>query len=419
MDLLNYSQGEGDAMKDDDLNEVEKHSMSYDMPIVGTLINDVINKYESMGLTKNQFCQIIQIDNKGWDRIIDKKHQKMDVTTLIKLSQFLNIEIAQAIKIYITDADDTIKKDLESFKKYNYITNQFDLKALKKLGFIDTIKDLNLIENKIIEFFQLENIYEYSSLDIPSLYSKSKFYQSDKMLRFWNGLVRKQLNSIDNPNQYNEKSLLTLMPKMREATLNVENGFRNFIKALFECGVTVIVETYISGTSIRGGTFSLNRKPFIVLTNFNKRYDSLWFALAHELCHVINDFDEISQRGYHLTGDNELLMDQLQEDIADNFACRIFISDENAKLIEKFISIDSIVTQYAKEWNVHPSFVYGNYLYKKSSADEYKKYRKKIIDSSPAIKTIEVKEPWMKKSIQETIASISKSLNEQMPILSY
>ena len=45
-----------------------------------------------------------------------------------------------------------------------YIDENFDLKTLKKVGFIKNIKDYDAIEKRICEWFGLSNIYEYSTI---------------------------------------------------------------------------------------------------------------------------------------------------------------------------------------------------------------------------------------------------------------
>ncbi len=383
------------------------------------LIQAVIEKYELLGLTKHQFCKLALIDRKTWGRILEGDHQKFDVPMLLKLAQFLEVDIHEAIDMYVEHTQDNINDTLDIIKKNNFLTNYFDLKTLKRIGFIKSIQDYNNIEERIKEFFQIENIREeYLFQDARPLFSRSRIKSSNKMLLFWNKIVLEQIKSIHNPYPYDEKKLMTIIPKIRAATLDLEHGFNRFIQAIFECGVTVIVETYISKTAVKGGTFSYKEKPYIVLTNIYKKYPTLWFTLAHEICHVLKDFDYITHQGYHITGVDDLLTDELQEEIADNFAERLFLSEENAKFIEKYITIDEIVNQYANKWNVHKSFIYARYLKNNNDKKEWNKYQKYLISSSPAIKNIEVQNPWTKRTIQETVETISRSLYKKPMMIS-
>lgn len=383
-----------------------------------SLIDAVIKKYENLGLTKHQFCKILDIDKKSWDRILKGDHQKLDVPMFLKFAQFLDIDIREATNMYIEHAKDNIKDNLQTVKKNNFIANYFDLKSLKKIGFIKTIQDFTHIENRILEFFQFDNLSEYIIEDIRPLFSQTKLKTSNKMLNFWNRIIIEQIKSIYNPHPFDEKKLLAIIPKMREASLDVEKGFNKFIQSLFECGVTVIVETYITNTGIRGGTFSVKNKPYIVLTNIYRRYPTLWFTLAHELCHVLNDFEYISHQGYHLTGENDLLTDELQETIADNFAERMFISEENINFISRYITIDEIVNQYSAKWGVHKSFIYARYLKNYNTKDNWKKFQQYLISSSETIKNIEVLDSWKQKTINKTVEMISQSLHRKVLIQS-
>ncbi|MFA5234162.1 MAG: hypothetical protein WC390_07165 [Sulfurimonas sp.] len=55
-------------------------------------------------------------------------------------------------------------------KNKKYIDENFDLKTLKKIGFIKSIKDYDEIEKRICKFFGLKNIYEYSWIEKKKKY---------------------------------------------------------------------------------------------------------------------------------------------------------------------------------------------------------------------------------------------------------
>ncbi len=46
----------------------------------------------------------------------------------------------------------------------DYINENFDLKALKKIGFLENVKDYVYIEKRIITYFGLDYIQQYSDL---------------------------------------------------------------------------------------------------------------------------------------------------------------------------------------------------------------------------------------------------------------
>lgn len=379
---------------------------------VKPLADFVTEKYKEADLSQSQFCKIIGVGKRTWQRIENGEAEKIDISILIKISSFLNIDVKELIQLYVANARVEEIKDLEKSRKFSFIINNFDVKALKNIKFIDS-KDFDKIENRITSYFCLNTIYEYSAINLPVAFSRANTNKSDKMLKFWKNIVNYQLRNVGNKFPFDEEKLLTIIPNIRAATLDVENGFANFRKALFACGVTVIVESYFSKTSIRGGTFVVNGKPFIILTNFRNTYPSLWRTFAHELCHVVNDLPEISKQGFHLSGDSNIFSDRLKEDIADDFAERIFLTDENYKIIENYIALEDVVKQYAYQWNVHPSLIYSIYLTRQNDEKEYAKYSQFLIKANSTIRNIGVKEPWKQKNIQDTVKQVNRTFSFQ------
>ena len=208
------------------------------------------------------------------------------------------------------------------------------------------------------------------------------------------------------PTEY-AKLLNNLIIEALDRLENVENGFRYFLKALYECGVTVIVASYLSKTSIFGGTFVVNKKPCIVLTNYFKRYDRLWFTLAHELKHVLFDLEIIEKQGYHLTGQDDLFQDDYIEEQANKFARDLLLPRDQYNSVKNLIDVPEIVHSYGQQVNVHPSIIYGFYLY--DNKNEHNFYKKFIPNTKKTLNNIEVN-PWKTKTILEAIEISKRNL---------
>ena len=147
-------------------------------------------------------------------------------------------------------------------------------------------------------------------------YSRTKRKHVDKMKDFWVRSAYACFSMINNPNDYKREGLKDIIVKIRPYCQDVENGLATVCKALYNVGVTVIVQNQLTLTQVRGGIFLVNNNPCIVLTDLNKRYTTLWETLLHELHHVLYDLKSVSLR-YHITGDPDLL---LIEDKAEEFA---------------------------------------------------------------------------------------------------
>ena len=196
------------------------------------------------------------------------------------------------------------------------------------------------------------------------------------MRDFWVKSAHAHLKSFDNPYPYERKQLLELIPKIRPYTMNVEQGLVTVIQALFYAGVTVMYQPLLTNVSVRGATFAVNDKPAIVLTDYNKSYPTLWFALLHELHHVLHDWEQIQTNNYHLTGQPDLYL--LNEEKADDFARDFLCAKAWSKYIRPHLNNPTVVNRYARERQIHPSIIYNFAMYDmKQEGDEkaWSKYR--------------------------------------------
>jgi Zn-dependent peptidase ImmA (M78 family) len=163
----------------------------------------------------------------------------------------------------------------------------------------------------------------------------------------------------------------------------------------------------LTSTQIRGGTFLSNGQPYIFLTKHPPYYDTLWFALLHELGHVLFDQDILRQgSGSHLSGREDLFEDPLLEQSADDFATTMLLPRERLAYAKSIIHIPAFVKQVAKEWNVHPSIVYGMHCY--ANPDDFLKYQRQRLKADEAIKFNYTS--WQRPTLQETVPELKRQL---------
>lgn len=383
-----------------------------------TLADLVAESKEKLDISNRQLSTILNIPYTTLDRIIKNVESNdlkdIDFDLLLKLSQFMGISIDEISKAYVASLSPQKIREIEQARKANYILKNFDIKSLKKAGFINTISDFEQIEQRINTFFGLENIFNYSTEVGGVLFSRTKNSSADKMREFWVRSAIFQFQKLTNENLYDREKLLSIIPKIRPYTKLEEKGFLTVIKALYNVGVVVIVQSYLSKTQVRGGTFVINNKPCIVITDYNKTYATLWFALMHELYHVINDFDHLKTFSYHLTGEEQSEIELFREDLADYFACEILFPEENLKYIQNFIKSPLIVKNYADKLNVHSSIVYSFYCYDQSKKGNncYSTFSQYFGKSDKALKLLKT-QPWFNETIYEGIDDQKKILTPQ------
>lgn len=380
-------------------------------------LSDIIkDKRSSMGdISDNQIAVILNIPKTTFYTLMkdisqDSLH-KADFYDILKICQFFGIGIEEMSRLYVSSLKPEHINGLEKARKANYIINNFDLKGLKESGFLTSSTDLNYVEKRITKFFGLESITQYGNEIGAVAFSRTKRNSQDKMREFWVRSAIYQFEKIDNKNPYNRDELFSLIAKIAPYSRYVEKGFLHVLQALYNIGITVIVQSYLSKTQVRGGTFCINGRPCIVITDFNKSYPHLWFSLMHELYHVLYDFDQLKTLNYHLTGEPQSELFLFREDAADDFGWEMMFPKEKRDFIRHLIKSEVYVNNYAKENMVHPGIIYAAYCEELSKQDknEYGFYRTLFGKSDKAINHIKCN-PWNKEEILVEVDKIKSSL---------
>lgn len=388
------------------INNILNKSFSYEGSTLEELLKE---KLDLSGLTKTQFEKLSGIERKSLDAILDKTSKQTDIIKLMKLAEFLEIDLNDLLVIHFKDRPVEEIKDLQSSMEITFINKFFDIKTLTSLGFIKKNDTLDVLKSRICNFFDIDNIFEYDRELSEALYSRTKKSFNDKMKDFWIKSSYKYFELIDNPNDYCRQDLLDLIPKIKPYTQNTETGLLTVFQALYNIGVTVVFQPSLPKTQIRGATFLINGKPCIVITDFNKNYATIWFALIHELHHVLFDLDTIEKTNYHLSGEPDLFL--IHEDKANEFASEYLLSSEKMRYIEKMIHNKFMVEKFAKECQIHPCIIYSQYQWSQFQIGN--DYWGAFIEQFPSIKSLTKKlnvSNWDVKSIKETALRVKELL---------
>lgn len=372
-----------------------------------TLVQLIEERLDDLGVSQRQVSDALGIQRRSLQRLLEGEAQKIDLLTVLKISQFLNISINEISQLYVSGLSSHSIGDLERARKAGFIMRHFDLDVLKKIGFISDTTDFEAIEKRIKDFFKLNSVEEYENEVAYSLFSKTKNRSDDRMVKFWISTAYNRCLEIDNPNHFDREAFLQIIPRLRSLTCDEDKGLAKAAHLLSKVGVTVIVLGYVSKIQVRGATFLVNGKPCIVISDFNKRLDTMWFTLMHEIYHVLKDLDTIRTIGYHLSKEenDQLVVDLVNEDLANAFASEYLISSDKVKFIKSFIGVESIVDSYATKWQVHPAIVYGAYLRK--YPEDYSKYKKRIANPEKLIQGF-FAYPWSKEPTENQDITFEK-----------
>lgn len=368
-------------------------------------------KLDELGLKPTAVLDILGLHYRALNKILDGTQKLVDPTALIKIANFVQLPKEQVFKLYLDAVEKHYPVQTISPQKIKFIKENFDLAVLKKAGFIDSITDFDHIEKRLLSRLGLRSLFEYKKPTIDIAFSSGIFKPQNNLTRsFWIKAAMTCFEEIDNPHEYSREELIKIIPRIRWYTMNVEHGLSEVIKALYGVGVTVIYQPALLTLQLRGATFSVNDKPCIVLTNYVGFYATLWFALMHELFHVVFDWDEISNHKYHLTDDaNEQLSVRERENEADTFAREYLFSKDKLDTIRPFINDFSFVKEYAEENHVHHSIPFTFYAFEFGKKDRRAWPRARMYDADvkSAVKNIDL--PWNTEKKVEEIFENRKS----------
>lgn len=374
-----------------------------------TTLNDLFAKrIAELDISPNAAFKIIGVQPRTIKGILAGKLKIVDFTSIIKLADFLQITKEEAMSMYMAQVEQNFPSNDVSPQEKIFIQENFDLTILKKSGVINSISDYVHIKERILTRLALSSIFQYRKPKVDVAFSSGLYKtENDRTRAFWVNAALVTLKEINNPNEYDREALIKIFPKIRWYSTNVDKGLTEVAKLLYTIGITIIFQPSMPTLQLRGATFCCNNRPCIVLTDYVGFYPTLWFALIHELYHVLFDWEEIRINRYHLTDDsNEQLSVRERERRADHFAREFLFSGEKLQKVKPYINDETYIAQVAANNQVHPSIIYTFIAYDSSSKDRYAWKRARAL--SPTVDECEKPLPvlWTDPSpIHETVES--------------
>lgn len=383
-------------------------------------LRDVLSRFlKENEITDSAIAEEVGVTRATLSKFL-KGESELKFMQAVRLMKVLGIPETDYVTAYC-EGKDAEEDSLERLERISYISKNFDLAALKKLGIIPKVK-VEEYEKCICNFLGINSIYEYDDTSLmPALFSKSKRRmleeKESKMTSFWLKCAIQSFLKIGNPNDFDKDLLLQLLRRSAEFTKDEKNGYYRFVLVLYQIGIIVLTQSCATGTNAHGATLILNGKPCIIITDMGKKYHKLWLSLLHELYHVVNDFEIIETLNYHFsTPDMPDLL--LNEQKADQFALDILINPVIQEKLGRVVSFPAKVKALANELHISPSIIYGVYLESlpngKMKSQQFAKFNneKMLIASEIATKNI-LFDPISKRSLKVAIDEMKSILEKK------
>ncbi|HIB37959.1 ImmA/IrrE family metallo-endopeptidase [Mesonia sp.] len=327
-------------------------------------------RLKHLSISKTKSLSLMGMGSRTLDGILSGKQKVLDFSQLIKLSSFLGLDLKEVAALYVDKLNENYEFDTfnQNLKLADFLNENFNLAELKKIKLIDSLDDYDKIAKSICNYLGLKSIFDYKHPNLNISFSSGKRAKKNCSISNWVYQAKETCIELNNNNNFIREKLIEYIPQIRWYSMDVENGLVHVIKHLYQLGITVVMIPKFPSIHIRGATFNVNDKPCIALTDYKGYYPTIWFALVHELYHVLFDWDEIRYTDYHISQEDKDYFDKhsQNEKDANEFARKFLFSKEKTSEVSYYMKSDSFVFDYCIENHVHPSFAYVFYAFDNS-----------------------------------------------------
>lgn len=287
----------------------------------------IIKEYlEEKNISNEELATLLRITKKKVSELLNGKlelneeiaHSLEKVLPEIPASYWLNLE--KEYREYLANENDD-----------NFILNVNLEEIAKKFKFKEVFKGLewSLIKQakEMLNILQIDDFNEfnskYSNLQVDFFEDGGEI----EPIAIWINLCKEEadlqtddVSKIEYSKENLEKKLNLF--KIIANNKNLDNTLNSCKKLCNQLGIYFVELEAISNSKVRGALLTYNEHPAIFISRRFKSHDHVWFAIAHELGHLIKHYES---NDILISLDDEDNKD-LKEEEANEFARDFFIS---------------------------------------------------------------------------------------------
>lgn len=319
----------------------------------GNMLKEYLNYYN---ISQTDFAEKLGISQKHMNEILNE-------------NTGISSDLILAISL-LTDIDPKLILLAENKRKmYLYLNNKFKnnneiekffngfyIGELVKASWIK-LKDKHSYVQKALDLLDYLKVKDfdtfYSYMDKKILFKKKNDSNNIKTYLWIKKCDEKaKEQKVSDYDSLNINKLLFKLELERNKTFNIES----LIKIFNSYGIYLVIFDALKGTKVRGCSMVKNTNPAIYLTKYNKEKASFYYALYHEIGHIVSDYNKAK---------NVIIIDDdlnKQEEKADTFALNCMIRKE---IWETIISNCEDKEKVCRENNIPLSFLYSRLAYEK------------------------------------------------------
>jgi HTH-type transcriptional regulator/antitoxin HigA len=257
---------------------------------------------------------------------------------------------------------------------------RFPLAILMARGIVKQSDDTETRIDLLLRLFRVTDATAFDKvwLQPQANFKRSQQYDVDPYsTALWIRLAELDAEArTDDVNDFDPRRVRLLLPSLPKLTRQeMPEAFVAARDLLAEAGVILVFVPEIANTRICGISRWLpSGHPIIALTNRNKRLDSFWFYLAHELGHVLlhpgrATYVDLFDKSVHDDKDEK-------ESAANEFAERLFLSAQSMDRLADMAPTE--IETFAAELGIATEIVAGQHAHMTNSWRAVSKLRKSV-----------------------------------------
>ncbi|MGT2427505.1 MULTISPECIES: helix-turn-helix domain-containing protein [Actinomycetes] len=186
--------------------------------------------------------------------------------------------------------ESTVRDDAK-LEDYRAWAAQFDVPTLRKHRIISALDSAVDVVDKLLRFFAVSspdafaNTYQRPRV---SFRRSQAFEVAEPNTALWLRLAELQAERLHAPALSPGKLRKTVSALPNYSTLPLVDGFNAARRTLLEAGVSLVFVTTVPGTHVQAATWWFGAdRPVIAVTERQRRVDTFWFSILHEVGHVL------------------------------------------------------------------------------------------------------------------------------------
>lgn len=332
----------------------DKMSGNFLVP-TGSIIKEYLEEY---GITQKELAERIDSSEKHISNVL-KGNNRLTEEFALKLEKVLTNVQASYWLNYEAKYREQLAREEELVK-----INNWDLKELsRRFRFKEVFKGLELsLAEQALEMLKLLKISDFNSFD--GVYGKLAIdFMEDggekEAIAIWINMCESEIE-IQNEDIsdiiYKESNLKQNLAKLKLLSCNnkTDSSINSCRKLFNKLGIYLVFCEPITNSKVRGALTSYKGHPVIYLSGRFKSHAHTWFALVHEIGHLLLHYNKTDIIVSYEDDDNCSRKEQQANQFARDFFVDPMRYNEFSKKTK--YTADEI-RKFAKEQKVFPEFV--------------------------------------------------------------